>query len=79
MIINLLYNTIILLITIPEGYSDVYPSYLLYYVLSDDFRSSQAAESFFEGLVNLFMHICAFLPLLFGIMILILSFQKLFS
>ena len=43
------------------------------------FRSSQAAESFFEGLVNLFMHICAFLPLLFGIMILILSFQKLFS
>ena len=38
MIINLLYNTIILLITIPEGYSDVYPSYLLYYVLSDDIQ-----------------------------------------
>ena len=42
------------------------------------FKSPQAADAFFEGLVNIFIHALAFLPILFAIFMLVAMFQSIF-
>ena len=42
------------------------------------FKSPQAADTFFEGLVNIRIHALAFLPILFTIFMLVAIFQSIF-
>lgn len=43
------------------------------------FKSSRTADTFFENLVNIFIHALAFLPILFAIFMLVAMFQSIFS
>ena len=43
------------------------------------FKSPQAADAFFEGLVNIFIHACALLPILLTVFVLAVMFQQTFS
>lgn len=43
------------------------------------FKSSRTADTFFENLVNIFIHACALLPILLTVFVLAVMFQQTLS